>query len=298
MLGKFKNANSFKESGSYFDYKGRSIFYGTIGKGETLLLLHGYPFNSYDWNWVLEDFSNHFNLVYLDFLGMGFSEKPKNHKYSFEEYVDIINSLTKELNIKEVQILAHDLAVSVVQEMLATDQNLNFKIKSVAFMNGGLFTDVYKPRLIQRLLSQTPNIVGKFISKKMSRRSVESSLQKVFGPNTQPNEILLEEYWNILNYNDGKNIAYLIGRLVFEKVHYQTRWIQAQKNTNIPFCYICGPFDPNSGTHMAIRFKKEYPFAPVFYLSSFIGHWPQIEAPAEVVSAYLQFQKEIISNPS
>ncbi|TGM79652.1 alpha/beta fold hydrolase [Leptospira bouyouniensis] len=293
MSGKFSNANSLKEFGSYFDYKGNSIFYGSIGKGETLLLLHGYPFNSFDWNWVIEEFSNSYQVVFLDLLGMGFSDKPENHKYSFEEYVDLIQSLILKLNIKKVRILAHDLAVSVVQEMLATSHNLNFEISSIAFMNGGLFTDVYKPRLIQRLLSQSPNFLGSFISKKMTRKSVESSLLKVFGPHTRPNLEVLNEYWNILNYNNGKNIAYLIGRLVFEKVNYQTRWIKALKETKVPFCYICGPFDPNSGTHMAVRFNKEYPFANVYYLSAFIGHWPQIESPKEVVATYHQFQNDI-----
>ncbi|XDD47055.1 alpha/beta fold hydrolase [Leptospira sp. WS39.C2] len=294
MDGKFNNSESMKQFGQFFDFQGHSIFYGTFGKGETLLLLHGYPFNSFDWNWVLEDLSKRYQVIFIDFLGMGFSDKPENHLYSFEEYVLILNSLLLKLNIKQVKILAHDLAVSIVQEMVSTNEKLNFEISSIAFMNGGLFTDVYNPRLIQRLLSQTPNIVGKFISKKISRKSVEKSLQQMFGPNTQPSQNLLEEYWSILNYNEGKQIAYLIGRLVFEKVKYQKRWIEALKNTKIPFCYIYGPNDPNSGTQMALRFKKEYPNAPIYNLSNDIGHWPQVESPKEVVTIFLNFQDKLI----
>ncbi|GBF42852.1 hydrolase [Leptospira ellinghausenii] len=296
MKGKFINASALKEFGKFFDYKGNSIFYGTLGEGEPLLLLHGYPFNSYDWNWVMEDLSKHYQLVFIDLLGMGFSDKPQNHTYSFEEYVDLINTLIKKLNIKKIRILAHDLAVSIVEEMLGNIDSLDFEILSVAFMNGGLFTDVYKPRMIQRLLSQTPDAIGKYLSKKIKRNSIENSLKKMFGPETGPNSDLLNEYWNILNYNQGKDIAYLIGRLVFDKVKYQKQWIKTLKNTQIPFCYICGPFDPNSGTHMAERFKKEYPFASVYFLSSKIGHWPQVEAPKEVISALMLFQHELNAN--
>lgn len=295
MKGKFSNVQEWQKAGSYFDYNGSSIFYGVLGKGDPLLLLHGYPFNSYDWNWVIDELSDKYQVVYLDFLGMGFSDKPEDHNYSFEEYTEIINTLAIKLNLKQVQILAHDLAVSVVQEMISHKEKLNFEIGSIAFMNGGMFTDVYKPRLIQRLLSQTPDVVGSWISKKMSRNSVESSLRKVFGPQTQPNQNLLEDYWYVLNYKNGKNIAYLIGRLVFEKVKYQSKWIEALKNTKIPFCYICGPYDPNSGTHMALRFKKEYPDGWLYFLSSQIGHWPQIESPKEVLATYFQFQTEIQS---
>ncbi|EOQ88974.1 alpha/beta hydrolase family protein [Leptospira yanagawae serovar Saopaulo str. Sao Paulo = ATCC 700523] len=296
MEGFFENAIEFKKNGKYLKFNNHSIFYNSVGEGETLLLLHGYPFNSYDWNWLLNDLSKKYQVIYFDFLGMGFSDKPKEHQYSFEEYVEILKEVIKVYQLRSIRILAHDLAVSVVQELIASEETLDFRILSVAFMNGGLFTDVYKPRLIQRLLSQSPNWMGKWISKKMSRSAVESSIHRVFGPQTQPNVDLLENYWNILNYKDGKQIAYLIGRLVFDKVKYQTRWINALKNTKIPFCYICGPFDPNSGTHMAERFQIEYPNRKVYFLSNLIGHWPQVESPLEVLSAYQLFLKDIEHN--
>ncbi|EMY68041.1 alpha/beta fold hydrolase [Leptospira vanthielii] len=242
----------FESQGKYFNFQGHSIFYRTIGEGEVLFLLHGYPFNSFDWSLVIPKISENRKIILLDFLGMGFSDKPKNHKYSFEEYAELVNAVAKHLNIKEADILAHDLAVSVVQEMLASPDKNSFKIQSVAFMNGGLFTDVYKPRMIQRLLSQTPDVIGKFLSKKMSRKSVEVSLFKVFGPNTQPASSWLEIFWEVLNHKEGKSIAYLIGRLVFDKVHYQKRWIGAMSNTEIPFCYICGPADLRIQTQVDI----------------------------------------------
>lgn len=288
---KFSNTelNDFESNGQYLNFKGHSIFYRTIGEGECLFLLHGYPFNSFDWSLVIPKLSANRKIILLDFLGMGFSDKPQNHSYSFEEYAEIVNEVAKHLNVTEAAILAHDLAVSVVQEMLSSPEKNSFKIRSVAFMNGGLFTDVYKPRLIQRLLSQTPSGIGKFLSKRMSRKSVETSLFRVFGPNTQPNERWLDIFWEILNFKDGKSIAYLIGRLVFAKVRYQNRWIHSMKTTLIPFCYICGPIDPNSGRHMANRFAEILPSKPIYFLSERIGHWPQIESPEAVVSAYYQF---------
>lgn len=183
--------------------------------------------------------------------------------------------------------------MSVVQEMFASPKKNVFIIRSVAFMNGGLFTDVYKPRLIQRLLSQTPNVIGKFLSKILSRKSVESSLSRVFGPNTQPDSNWLGIFWEVLNFKDGRSIAYLIGRLVFDKIHYQKRWIEAMSDTKIPFCYICGPADPNSGRQMANRFSESYPTKPVYFLSELIGHWPQIESPEEVCATYYQFNKDL-----
>lgn len=285
--------NEFESNGQYLDFKGFSIYYRTMGEGRNLFLLHGYPFNSFDWSLVIPKISNDRKIILLDFLGMGFSDKPQNHRYSFEEYAEIVNEVANHLGILEADILAHDLAVSVVQEMLSSLEKNKFKIRSIAFMNGGLFSDVYKPRLIQRFLSQTPNIIGKLISKVMSRKSVEVSLFRVFGPATQPNKHWLDIFWEVLNYKEGKSIAYLIGRLVFEKVRYQKQWTNAMLDTQIPFCYICGPADPNSGLNMSDRFSKVFPTRPIYFLSEKIGHWPQIESPEEVVSTYYQFINDL-----
>ena len=39
----------WKAGGQYFDYLGFDVFYRTAGSGPPLLLIHGYPFNSWDW---------------------------------------------------------------------------------------------------------------------------------------------------------------------------------------------------------------------------------------------------------
>lgn len=285
----------WKNGGNYFSFKGMNIFYRLIGAGKPILLLHGYPYNSFDWHlFVSENNQNQFQWILLDLPGMGFSDKPKNHIYSFEEYSELIVNFLQYLKIPNVSIFSHDLGVSVVQELLAQKEieNLNLKIESLLFMNGGLFSDVYKPRLIQRILSQSPQFIGKLLSILLPRKKIEESITTLFGPNTKPNKQLWNDFWNILNFNEGKKIAYLLGRLVFEKPRYQNRWISAMKNTKIPLCYICGPFDPNSGIPMANRFKSTLPNSKLYLLSEEIGHWPQIEAPKLVFAAVQDFLNE------
>ena len=42
----------WKAAGQYFDYLGFDIFYRVEGSGPSLLLIHGYPFNSWDWSLI------------------------------------------------------------------------------------------------------------------------------------------------------------------------------------------------------------------------------------------------------
>ncbi|MCZ8342105.1 MAG: alpha/beta hydrolase [Leptospira sp.] len=283
-------------SGEYFTYKNLNVYYRVIGEGKPIFLIHGYPYNSYDWKDFIEYAKSNplrqkIKWILLDLPGMGFSDKPKDHKYSFEEYADLILFLSIHLKLQSIDILAHDLGASIAQELLAKleSEHIPLKINSIVFMNGGIFSDVYKPRWIQRILSQSPDWMGKYLSRNLSREKIENSILSLFGPNTKINKQKLNQYWEILNYKEGKQIAYLLGRLVFQKPRYQTRWISAMNSTKIPLAYICGPFDPNSGIHMAKKFETTIPKGKLYLLSDGIGHWPQIEAPAEVWNALCNF---------
>ena len=282
---------NWKSAGKYFVFNNNNIFYNQVGNGENLLIIHGYPFNTFEWKDTINELSKTFKITYFDLLGMGFSDKPKNHKYSFEEYCEIANALLTKLNIEETHIFSHDLGVSVAQELIAREDEgkNNFKILSSAFMNGSLFIDVYKPRLIQKILSQSPTFIGKKISRIMTKKMVNKSVLSVFGPFTKPSNEFLEKQWEILNYNQGKDIAYLIGRLVFEKYNYLNRWVNAMQNTTIPICYICGPYDPNSGKHMADRYEEIIPNPTVYLLDKYIGHWPQLEDQTNVIKYFIEF---------
>lgn len=284
--------SNWKSKGFYYSYKSLNIFYIIEGEGPCLLICHGYPYSSYDFAPVWMELTKHFTVIAADMPGMGFSDKPANHNYSFAEMANMYSALLSHLNVVDVDILSHDLGNSVVQELIARDleKKNHFAINSIAFLNGGLFTDVYKPRLIQILLSKSPKPLGRLLSNLMTRRMVSKATAEVFGRYTKPSQELLDEFWEILNYKNGKSLAYLLGRMVFEKDIHQRRWITSMQQTTIPMCFINGPSDPNSGMHMAKRYKELLPDGIVFLLSKDIGHWPQIEAPEEVITSFFRFK--------
>lgn len=286
--------SNWLKKGNYFPYRDCTIFYRDEGKGECLLLVHGYPYNGYDFKEILPALLLHYRVIVPDMPGMGFSDKPTQYPYSFANHVNMYKSLLLHSGIREVHILAHDLGNSIVQEMLAQyeEGDTSIKIKSIAFLNGGLFTDVYRPRLIQVLLSRSPSFIGKVLSRLISKKSIEKATCSVFGKNTQPSRELLNDFWIILNHNKGKSLAWKIGRLVFEKDTCQQRWIRAMQQTNIPMCFINGPADPNSGLHMAKRYSELIPDADVRLLREDIGHWPQLEDPDGVIEFYRAFQNQ------
>ena len=73
---------SWLDEGLYFDYLGFEIFYRVEGSGPPLLLIHGYPFNSFDWEPIWPTLTQRFTVIAPDMMGMGFSAKPVAYRWS------------------------------------------------------------------------------------------------------------------------------------------------------------------------------------------------------------------------
>ncbi len=82
-------------------------------------MIHGYPFNSWDWAPIWDRLTERFTVIAPDMLGMGFSDKPVAYEYSVGDHADMHEALLAELGVQSAHILAHDLGDSVGQEMLA-----------------------------------------------------------------------------------------------------------------------------------------------------------------------------------
>ncbi|OBK72694.1 alpha/beta hydrolase [Mycobacterium sp. 1164985.4] len=289
----------WKAAGHYFDYLGFGIFYRVdglpLGQSPTLLAVHGYPFSSWDWSLIWPTLTEHFTVIAPDMIGMGFSAKPAAYDYSVLDHADMHEALLEHLNVERCHVLAHDLGDSVGQELLARsefgDQSYDpVRYESITWLNGGLFNEAYTPRTMQKLMSGTP--LGDLMSplqgrSSLSRKVLESTINEMFGPNTKPSRELMTRFHEILEFNDGKRVLHKVGRFLADRYTHRNRWVRAMRQTAVPMRLIDGPIDPNSGAHMARRYAEVIPEADVVMLADDIGHWPQLEAPREVLRHFL-----------
>lgn len=279
-------------NGKFFPYQQYELFYREEGKGETVVLIHGYPTSSLDWKKVWPSFAAHYQIIALDLLGFGFSDKPARHVYSVMDHADMLEALFQHLDLNSVHLVAHDLGVGVVQELLARrmlDSALP-AIASVVFMNGGLFAEVYRPRFIQKLFASA---IGPWIAPKTPKSAFKKAMRKMFGVNSQPVEDDLDIWFEQLEYKDGRHALYGLNKAILDRGAYRERLVAPLQQNLVPMLLLNGTDDPNSGAHMAQRYREVVPNAQVIELAG-IGHWPMWEAPEAVFSACHQFIQQLV----
>ncbi len=283
----------WKNSGSYFEYNDiYQIFYKKSGNGEPLLLVHGFPTSSWDWEKTWDSLTEKYQVYTLDMIGYGFSSKPIDFKYTISAQVDLWEAFLEENNLSSFHILAHDFGDTVVQEMLARfkeNPEYEFNIKSVCFLNGGMFPETNFPTITQKLLL-TP--LGSILKHFMGRNTLAKNFKKIFGKDTQPTDKEVDDFWEVVDYNSGKNVIPKLIKYLTERDTYKIRWREAIQHTDIPKRLIDGGCDPISGKHMAEFYKEIVPNADVVVLEE-IGHYPQVESPDEVLAHYYEFRNAI-----
>ena len=274
----------WRETGDFFDFNGHQIFYRIEGEGQPLLLIHGYPTSSWDWNKIWNQLTDNFQCITLDMLGFGFSDKPKA-SYSIFNQADIYCGLLKKLKIKDCHIVSHDYGDTVAQEILArhSEASLHFDVRSLNLLNGGLFPETHRPVLMQKLLLSP---LGGLLVRLMNRDTLAKNLCKVFGSNTPPSEQEIDEFWSLIKHNDGHLVMHRLIHYMIERRENRSRWVEALQKSSVPIRLTDGMLDPISGAHLVERYKELVPNADVVCLNN-VGHYPQIEDPESVLDAIL-----------
>ena len=285
--------DEWRKKGDHLTFKDHRIFViDTKPRDkETILLIHGFPTSSWDWEKIWEALSAGYRLVAMDMLGFGFSDKPDPHKYSIHEQADIIEDIIRQLDLKAFHVLAHDYGDTVAQELLAR-QNEGTGIgtwKSICFLNGGLFPETHQALLIQKLLLSP---LGPLINKLTTRKHFDVSVSRVFGANTQPSKEELDGFWTLINHNKGRHIFHNLISYMNNRKEHRERWVQALEDAKIPLALINGSVDPVSGAHMIVHYRDIVGEPDYLRELSDIGHYPQVEDPQNIAKYYLEFLEQ------
>lgn len=254
-----------------------------------LLLIHGFPTSSWDWSPLWDHLSQQFNLAAIDMLGFGLSDKPHRHRYKLIQQADFQEAFLAELGISECHILTHDYGVSVAQELLArhNERALSFKLQSICFLNGGLFPAHHRPRMVQRL-ALSP--IGAWVSAGMTKDKLRKTFTEIYGPDTPPSDAEIYGHWHLITRKNGNKIFHKLIRYMTDRKIHKDRWEAAITNTAVPLKLINGGKDPVSGKHLYTHYCKLVSNADATLLEN-IGHYPQIEAPGEVLKHFLAFHQ-------
>lgn len=87
-----------------------------------------------------------------------------------------------------------------------------------------------------------------------------------------------------MSREDGQQLAADLMHYVADRARHGSGWVAALETTPLPLSFVWGLQDPVSGAHVLDEVHRRLPHARTHPLAD-VGHWPPLEAPAEVARA-------------
>jgi pimeloyl-ACP methyl ester carboxylesterase len=270
------------ENDTLISRRGHRIAFRRRGSGPTVLLLHGFPTWSYDYAEMAGDLAADHDVITMDFLGYGASDKPGSYSYSVDESADTVEDLVAHLGLTSVRLVVHDYGGIVGQELVdrANRGVLPFAIEHLTMLNSGIVYSAYRPTRMQKLLILP--VVGKLLAGQVSAARVRSALDAVRGTPLSDREF--DDLWLGMSRDDGHKRSHLLIKYNTERAAHHRRWESALADWAGPLHLVWGLADPVSGGHVLELAVKVLPQASVTQLPG-VGHYPSSEAPQAVTAA-------------
>src|ERR1700756_1782627 len=176
--------------------------------------LPGYPDGSFGWAKVRRHLPNAAEMpkLFVEYVGMGDSDKPKDYAYSTAERTDLVEALWRDLSVQSTTLVAFDFSSLVVLEHLRRRLERAGRgapaggpeIRGVFVFNGGLFTDGhthpwYTTPMLRRLPKRARQGVGRplWLFKRMP------GIRKMWSKDYRLTDAEFGELYSAMDRHDG-----------------------------------------------------------------------------------------------
>ena len=260
---------------------GSEVYVERWGRGEAVLLIHGFGGSSHNWSRVAEDLADDFWLVAPDLRGFGWSERPDSRQaYSFENQVRTVLGVLDALEIERAHVVGHSYGGGVALWLANRHPE---RVRSLVLVGSTLpGTEYDSGRRLPSAGPLTPMAVRWMLRPAFLRNALESSY---YDPD-KVDDALVASYKERLSV-EGVNRAF---RGLTAKSSRPQGSLDLARLT-IPTLVVWGAEDPLLPADSGRRFAEAIPNGR-FHMIPECGHTPMEETPEAFVAAVEPFLAE------
>ncbi len=176
-----------------------SLFYRIAGKGEPVVLIHGFGEDSTIWDGIIGELSKEYKLIVPDLAGSGRSTGNMN-ELTIDSMADQIKQILKKENINSCWMIGHSMGGYIT---LAFAEKFPGELKGLGLFHSTVYADSEEKKGVR-----IKNI--EFIKKYGAAKFLEQAIPNLFSVNTKQNhpEIIKEVITRYSNFSPTALVAY------------------------------------------------------------------------------------------
>ena len=198
-----------------------------------LTLLPGFPDGSYGWAQVDRMLGDALGpRLYVEPVGQGDSDKPRDYAYSTIERADLVEALWRHHGVRRTVVVTFDYTSLALLELLrrqldrATSGTAGPVITAAFMVNGGLFADAHTHPWQGTPLLRTPlGALGMRRAQRSPRVFATSMIRaRMYSRSYRPTPEELTEMWSAITRRDGAAFLHNAAGFVKEHRRHAQRW--------------------------------------------------------------------------
>jgi pimeloyl-ACP methyl ester carboxylesterase len=245
---------------------------------EAVVFVHGNPGSAWDWEHLVGEVSAFARAIALDMPGFGTADKPGDFPYTVRGGAQHLGGALDALGVRRAHLVLHDFGGAWGLAWAASSPR---RLASVTLINTGLLLG-YRWHRIARIW-RTP-VLGELLMLAITRRAFVRALTSA-KPRGLPRPFVERMY---AHYDRHTRRAILRLYRATDPSRSAGTLAAALRAIDPPALVIWGQHDPYLPLALAFRQREVLPRAEVLVLEQ-SGHWPFIDAEAEVTEALVKF---------
>jgi pimeloyl-ACP methyl ester carboxylesterase len=199
-----------------------------------LTLLPGFPDGSYGWAQVDQMLGDGLGpRLYVEPVGQGDSDKPRDYPYSAVERADLVEALWRHHNVRATVVVTFDYTSVALLEILrrqldrtASGDTASPVITAAFMINGGLFADGHTHPWQGTPLLRSPLGALAMRGWQRSPRGFDSGLRRarMYSRSYHPTPAEFAELWSAITRRDGAAFLHNAAGFVSEHRRHADRW--------------------------------------------------------------------------
>jgi pimeloyl-ACP methyl ester carboxylesterase len=291
-------ASAANPAKQFVDVGAWRVAYLDVGNGPPLVLLHGCPFQSYEYKRVLPRLALHHRVIVPDLLGLGDTEVRLDDDYRLPNQVKMVIGLLDRLGIERASVVGHDHGAAITQLMMNQHPE---RLRAVVLTNAEAydlwpseperldvelvvnpFTTAYMRLLLGTRTAQ------RFIYR-IAVKQPESLSDDVLDDFTRPNMATPARWLRLRRF--------LRWQLDPDHNLETLRAVEGLRRFRQPTLILWGRADTNFGPAIAERLKSDIPGVVGLKWMERSAHLPMLEEPDAYASAVEEFLAKLEDGP-
>lgn len=261
---------------------GHALAYWRMGAGPTVLLIHGITTYSFIWRQIIPQLARSYDVIALDLLGCGASDKPLDLSYSLTAHAERLTLFVDALGLDKFHLVGHDLGGGIGQIFAV---NHGQRLIDLALVN----TVAYDFWPVQPIIALRTPIIRQLLMASLDMGAFRLVVERGLYHKNRLTRELMELFLAPLATSAGRKAFLHFAKCLDNR--NLTEIAARLRTLTVPTLIVRGDADPYLSASIALQLKVEIPAARLSRTAT-AGHFIQEDEPDWLAGELLRFMGE------